>query len=108
MHNVQKPIFYLNRFRRHEVESPQLVVFGDVSFVELNFGGDSEVDKLQSAAHDQEVGRLQVEVDDALLKKKKTVKAYKRLFISGFLNKNSFENWKTDLGCVQSIYIRLI
>ena len=60
-----------------------------MSFVELNFGGDSEVDELQSAAHDQEVGRLQVEVDDALLKNK-TVKAYKRLFISGFLNKNSF------------------
>jgi hypothetical protein len=88
VHNVQKPIFYLNRFRRHEVESPQLVVFGDVSFVELNFGGDSEVDKLKSAAHDQEVGRLQVEVDDALLKKTETVKTYKRFFISGFLNKN--------------------
>jgi hypothetical protein len=65
-----------------------------VSFVELNFGGDSEVDELQSAAHDQEVGRLQVEVDDALLKNTKTVKKYKRLIISGFLNKILFMKLK--------------
>ena len=57
---------YLYGFWRHKVESSNEVVLGDVGFVVTNGRCDSEVDEFEESTGDQEVGRLQVRVNDAL------------------------------------------
>ncbi len=50
-----KKIDYLERLGRHEVERPQLVVFGYVGFIPIDLWSNAKVDELDRSGDNKEI-----------------------------------------------------